>query len=276
MPSLWALSRIKELQDQDPTDPFTGGSNQFHRRSKRIEKEVTDLGLRFSLLTSSTSFVAVEERKGDEKSRGRPGFRRIPVQLTKDWHGIGPQIAQGIRPQFRQARVMGAYAGDPVEGSTGYVPKWYTLSAPQQILAKSSKKPDKIAQKRTGKVPWYLKLLETQQAEGFFTGVGVVAERLKLTFDDLGKLAAALDVEDAAARRNILVTLLAVHLLSTDPDAKAVAGRAIRKATRWLQKQVAQFVSGAPLLPSADFSVVVTANGKPLREHLKERYMITI
>jgi Ca-activated chloride channel homolog len=273
IPCLWAMTRVRELQENDPNDPFTVGSNQVDRRSKRIEKEVTDLGLRFSLLTSFTSFVAVEERKGDEKSRGRPEFHRIPVQLTKDWHGCDTHRDYLLAGE-QMGRLCQGYGS--IQGKR--VLKLFGPSRKFGVNDTSCLSAG-IAQylgMGTDESEWYLELLGTQQAEGFFSGLQIVADRLKLKPGDLEKLADTLDMPDKAAGRKILITLLAVHLLSTDPDARAASGRARSKANRWLQKQVSPLAAGGAISPSTDFSSVITVNGEPLREYMKNRYNITV
>jgi len=62
LPRLWARSRIAHLTD------FTGGDGV----SAGVEKQVTELGLRYSLLTNYTSFVAVlEEVRNAEGAAGQ-------------------------------------------------------------------------------------------------------------------------------------------------------------------------------------------------------------
>lgn len=50
------------------------------------EDEIREIGLQFHILTSATSFIAVETLK--HKSVQQPQLREIPIQLTRDFRGI--------------------------------------------------------------------------------------------------------------------------------------------------------------------------------------------
>jgi uncharacterized protein YegL len=278
VPCLWALSRIRELENEDPSDPSTGGSNQLSRRMKGIEKEITDLGLRFNLLTRLTSFVAVEERKGDEKSRGRPEYRRVPVQLTRDWHGIGmgQEIQAGFQTLEMRRTTMHKYI--TFGKSKRFFGREITLAKERPIMQTTSREHSTSAE--NVKTEWCLELLDTQQAEGYFTGLNVVAERLNMERRHLTELGDTLDIPDDLLDKNlgrkIIVTLLAVHVLEADPDAKSASGRAIGKAKRWLRRQIALFTAGGAVPQDADFGSTLRAGEKPLRDHLKERFAISL
>lgn len=92
IPILWVLSRIGRLKIVG-----VGGSNQRGRQQQRIKNEITQLGLQYNLLTDYTSFVSVEKRADGQKRLGQPEYRRIPVMMTRDWHGIDSRT-QAMRP----------------------------------------------------------------------------------------------------------------------------------------------------------------------------------
>lgn len=54
IPSLWALSRIRELEETGAE-----GSGQSNRKLKKIVGEITDIGLHYKLLTDYTSTTAI-------------------------------------------------------------------------------------------------------------------------------------------------------------------------------------------------------------------------
>jgi hypothetical protein len=70
--SLWARTRIDELSSDKlrPADPA---------KASDYEKEITSLGLNYRLMTSFTSFVAVEDRVVNQN--GKPVTVQVPVEL---------------------------------------------------------------------------------------------------------------------------------------------------------------------------------------------------
>jgi Ca-activated chloride channel family protein len=84
LPKLWARRRIRELEEEGLG---AAGSRQERRREERIRRQLAELGRRYGLLSSATSFVGVLERAAEEKD-GRPlELRRIPTLLTRGWGG---------------------------------------------------------------------------------------------------------------------------------------------------------------------------------------------
>jgi Ca-activated chloride channel family protein len=84
IPILWARESIRELDDLDTR----GGSQQ--KREKDPEQRrarLVELGTRYGLLSSATSYVAVEERSASDKTSKQAELRRIPVALTTGSRG---------------------------------------------------------------------------------------------------------------------------------------------------------------------------------------------
>ncbi len=65
----------------------SGGSEQSSRRRKGDEARILSTALEYGLVSSQTSYVAVEEREGDEKG-GAVNLRRVPVALTRGYGGM--------------------------------------------------------------------------------------------------------------------------------------------------------------------------------------------
>lgn len=70
---LWARTKIKDLMDKDLKGVQQGKPN------KEIEQMITDLGLKFSLMTQFTSFVAVEEKVVNKD--GKTVRVDVPVEM---------------------------------------------------------------------------------------------------------------------------------------------------------------------------------------------------
>lgn len=263
IPVLWALSKVKQIKEEN-----IGGSSQVERKRKAAEKIITELGLAFNVLTEYTSFVAIEKREAGEKTNGQPEYRRIPVQLTKDWHGTG--VSGGMQATF-QANICTTPCSP--------APKLFKPSPFANLFGggrfKSSKmKGKKVVDKReknknaeelAGKTgagtthEWYLDLLGTQQADGHFTGKTFVADYFNLSESELNAIISKIDIP-GDMKEKALITLLAVKALTRDPDAYAVSRRAIKKAEKWLS-------GNAPVIEIA---------GKSVNEYFKIHHNISL
>ena len=88
IPRLLAREAIRDLEEGRGELFGAGGSAQTSRKAGKAEKAILALATRYSLMSSQTSFVAVEERSAEERGEaGRAELRRVPVALLKDWHG---------------------------------------------------------------------------------------------------------------------------------------------------------------------------------------------
>jgi Ca-activated chloride channel family protein len=70
-----------------------GGSAQNSRKAGSRDRRILEIALKYGLVSSRTSFVAVEERTGEDKG-SEVSLRRVPVALTRGWGGTNyPQGA---------------------------------------------------------------------------------------------------------------------------------------------------------------------------------------
>jgi hypothetical protein len=83
--TLAARAAIRDLEEG--TAEGRRGSSQRGRAEKRVKEDIVRLAVRYGLASSETSFVAVEEREGDEE-RPTAELRRIPVALAHGWGGV--------------------------------------------------------------------------------------------------------------------------------------------------------------------------------------------
>jgi Ca-activated chloride channel family protein len=85
VPALMARRAIDDLEAGAGTS--VRGSRQTARRQRGVKEKVVALAKRYGLLSSHTSYVAVEER--DATAAVEPAeLRRIPVALTQGWGGL--------------------------------------------------------------------------------------------------------------------------------------------------------------------------------------------
>jgi len=87
IPTLWARERIRDIEEWgDRTDDL--GSKQSKRKIKARKELIVDLSKKYGVLSSYTSFVAIEERQDKDKHKGELVLRKVPVMVTVGWHGI--------------------------------------------------------------------------------------------------------------------------------------------------------------------------------------------
>jgi Ca-activated chloride channel family protein len=97
IPVLWAREAIRELDDQTST---RGSAQHRPEADQRRERRLVELGKRYGLLSSRTSYVAVEERAPGERTQSDAELRRIPVALTTGWGDLSARFsAPGARPR---------------------------------------------------------------------------------------------------------------------------------------------------------------------------------
>ena len=85
VPMLWARERIRDLEEGTAG---TSGSKQLHRKDARIKDTIVALSKEYGILSRETSFIAVEKRPESQRTTGDMVIRKVPVMLTKDWHGV--------------------------------------------------------------------------------------------------------------------------------------------------------------------------------------------
>jgi Ca-activated chloride channel family protein len=247
IPCLWARQRIRMLQEGEAGG--TGGSNQSARRTANAAAEIVELGIKYNLLTDATSFVAIEERDLQDRTTERAQMRRVPIMLTKDWHGTDSMINAAAPAGYASMEMAKARQAPSGMGRAkkdmrlSPLPMRADMAFGEELSRKSMPQED----------PWYFRLLATQDSEGAFEGFEILAEVLGKKVRELEKLAASLEGTDKALRQKALATWLSVMLLKKDADAAVLSKRAVQKAEKWLAKNAAS----------------LTVNGQPLAEYWK-------
>jgi Ca-activated chloride channel family protein len=101
LPRLWARSRIARLSDFD-----VSGTDE------RSVAEVTSLGLRYSLLTQHTSFIAVLEQVRNREGGAENVDQPLPLPMGVSNLAVGDGYAMGAEPEFvwLLALLLGALA----------------------------------------------------------------------------------------------------------------------------------------------------------------------
>jgi Ca-activated chloride channel family protein len=103
--SLWARTCIENLMDRDLEGIQQGTP------SKKIKEQITDLGLKFRLMTQFTSFVAVEEKVVTEG--GVPKTVVVPVEMPE---GVSYEGVFGDKDETKTAARTRANAPGQITG----------------------------------------------------------------------------------------------------------------------------------------------------------------
>lgn len=265
IPTLWARERIRELEDG--IAPRRGTNQSRPGREDRRRSELIELGTRYGLLSSATSFVAIEERAEADRPVQPSELRRVPVALTSGWGAVasgGPGLhavpagvirrgSMGAGPSGEQRvisrkaasgmeaarrRIVSA-SGAPSEApppttrgpSRGRPPaaRAFTRSpADQSASSTDAAIEEELAAPAPEATDRVFDVLMTQKADGRFARSAVLDAWLGA--------ARATKLDDAIANHGeAAVTAVIVVLLAREAaDRESEWRPAVRKAERWL------------------------------------------
>jgi Ca-activated chloride channel homolog len=255
IPTLMARAAIQELEEGRSKHFVPGGSAQAEsRRASRVRALIVELGCRYNLMSSATSFVAVEEREAGSHL-GRAELRRVPVALTSGWHGIREQKVYYSRPITPPPM-----PSSPAPGSHALVRLRFGPKTPQRPVPskKAPNKPAKLAaRKRCFSRPFdrseppappppdpLIDLIARQDADGAWPLDSFVAKAASIKINKLKRAAADLAVAERLAFR-IVATLVVLHLLDRlYADRRDEWNLPAQKSKRWLAAQPVRAPAG--------------------------------
>lgn len=96
IPRLWARNLLRDLEDGEGAPR---GSNQ--RRGAQVDRKkerLIELGVKYGLVSSATSYVAVELRNEADKTTSQAQLRQVPTAMTAGWAGQGSVGARAGAP----------------------------------------------------------------------------------------------------------------------------------------------------------------------------------
>jgi Ca-activated chloride channel family protein len=242
IPTLWAREAILELDD---TTARRGSSQQRPEADAARRTRLVELGKRYGLMSSATSYVAVEERPSSEQVSGPAALRKIPVALTTGWGGRARGMSGGIAraPVMMRANAMGFMpppAPAAMPSSSAAAPAGF-LSRSRALVLGSPARAESASTGSAASDPLY-EVLMTQRAGGSFPMSDALA---RLVGDARArKTAAAFSGADEA----VVVTSFVIAVLEGEhADRDAEWRPAVAKAKAWLAKQGSSFDAGALL-----------------------------
>jgi Ca-activated chloride channel homolog len=227
IPLLWARETIRDLEE-GTSEPGRTGSRQRDRTDQRVREKIIALSRKFGILSRETSFVAIEKRAGDERTKEDAVLRKIPVLLTKGWGGVELR-RQGIMPVAASVfmspphRIMRSLT---VANASFDVPRVYQGQVKEPAM--------------TG-YDVLMKILSLQSVEGGFAIDNEAAEMMGMSLLDLKEIAQRIEVNSETDRLLLLSTalillLLEKHYASMGDDWRSV----IRKSEKWLKEELSR------------------------------------
>jgi Ca-activated chloride channel family protein len=242
IPVLWARERIRELEEGGNLS--IGGSRQRERKETKIRDTIIELSKKYSLLSTMTSFVAVEEREEKEKSTGEIVLRKVPALVTIGWHGLGRMISPAAS---MNASIMMSYEPAVREemSSLPFIEDAQVFNYPALARrVQSSKTPQKT--------DLLMDILSLQSAQGGLPMNERVAKQIGYDLKKIQELASAMELEIPEDKflvlsTAILLQVLRAHFLPEEISWK----RVIQKSEAWFQKVLK---SGRPRLEGRELS----------------------
>ncbi len=236
IPVLWAREAIRDLE----RGGLTRGSNQRGSAEKRTNRRLIELGQRYGLVSSATSYVAVDERPEGERTLAPAELRPIPVALADGWGGMR-RTMDGGSPRMAAAQAAFFIAPPAAPTQPGRFPQAGAHSGPVMAAKSRSRKfaffkpsapIEAIAPRAVPPATDRLyDLLLTQKADGSFAWSAALQEWLAPI---------SAEVEKALSTRGeaVVATALALALLERDEAAREEQWRpAAKKARAWLARQ---------------------------------------
>ncbi|MBI5491261.1 MAG: VWA domain-containing protein [Deltaproteobacteria bacterium] len=259
VPALMARRAIQDLEE-GRTDGKKGASAKRAKKDA-VRARIVVLGCKYGLLSSATSFVAVEERPATGEAV-KAELRRVPIALTKSWHGTDrarPMMAGAACFSLAGAGSVSSFLGRAVgrvAQTTRGVRSAAVADGVLECRCASMIAPSgRAAQGQAGVMPPaiddpLIALTLGQQADGSWPLGRELAAAAGVPTGVLGKAALALSAasgklpESRAAA--VVATLVVLYLLRTKYADRESEWRLLaRKADRWLKKAGATAPQGA-------------------------------
>lgn len=234
--TLAARARIRELEES-PSWTESRGSRQGRKRETGVAQEIISLGVKYSLVSPETSFVAVERR--DTPVIGDVQLRRIPVALTTGWGGLQDAVI-GHAAKLGSAEVFdgAAFLLAPAQARLGA--GWRALrdavsfNRAERNLESGPLSP-RAEQLEHWPVPAGLHaLVALQRADGSWDLNSDLAAVLGRTLGPLEHEIAGAYGRDEEVRRAWATALAIAWLEANAPDSEPEWRMLVRKAHQWL------------------------------------------
>jgi Ca-activated chloride channel homolog len=235
--ALWARTKIREFEEPAAVVP---GSQQIQRKGEKAKQEIIALSKKYGIISSETSFVAVESRPGTEKTTGEVVLRKVPVMLTNGWGGMEEMEYKNMLfsaakcfkslkseddlsvPAFMRYR--GQYLRRPVTRFNFQVGEIHQMPDTEKVS------PDDAN---------LLNILALQKAEGGFEIDSGFAPILKKPLSDLKATALKIQIRGRTDKFVLFSTAIVLKYLEYKyADRKVFWEGVVQKSRKWIEKQI--------------------------------------
>lgn len=197
IPTLWARERIRDLEEWvDQADD--AGSKQKERKIKARKEMIVDLSKKYGILSSYTSFVAIEEREDKDKHKGELVLRKVPVMVTVGWHGIGRVGVRGAAQSMIASAV-----GEPRMDSMDFFQASYKVE--QEISIRSA-----FVSEKTDVM---MSILSLQRAEGGLELIEEAATFLGIDGAEIKRISKDIETDQDVDKFLLLSTAILLRIL---------------------------------------------------------------
>ncbi len=227
VPLLWARESIRDLEE-GTTGISDRGSKQTQRKENRIKEKIIEISKEFGLISRETSFVAIEKREEKDRTMGEVVLRKVPVNLTDGWHGVG---SPGFQSQLPRINLF-MHAMQPSSPDSAYISE--ELSREGSLSENVSMEPRRYTAQDI-----LLMILSLQRAAGGFMITRDAASILGIDFSDIKERSKIITVEETIDRFILLSTAIILMLLKKKFDhMKDSWSAVVQKSEKWLEREL--------------------------------------
>ena len=232
VPVLWARERIRDLEESKDA-LMTTGSRQVRKKTIPWQEAVIELSKAYGLLSRLTSYVAVEERKEEDKTTGELVLRKVPSLVTYGWHGMDGMGRTGMPPMATQ------FSYSPSAPAIIYskFPDKSEFAKDYSVMDEFSHIPDGSAKgKGSKRVDLLMNLLSLQCATGGFDLDSKTAKEIGFSFSTLEQIAGN-SPGDPDQNLRILSTAVILEILEVHFQSERFTWFGlVKKSKKWLSE----------------------------------------
>ncbi|MBM3120072.1 MAG: VWA domain-containing protein [Chloroflexi bacterium] len=228
---LWARGKIEELEGGVAS---ASGSKQVERKERDTKEAIIALSKEYGVLSKETSYVVVEKRPDAQGGTGDLVFRKIPVMLTKDWHG-------GLRgpTKYSATRLLMMDSGHEVDVCHYITAIKEGINCPNSIIEahRMSRRPSATTKKQE----LLLSILALQRGEGGFELDRAAVKVIGLSYANLEECAAKIVGQGKTDNWVLLSTVIVLYVLKKEfSDMRAMWYGVIQKSQKWYEAEASR------------------------------------
>ncbi|MBM3173647.1 MAG: VWA domain-containing protein [Chloroflexi bacterium] len=220
---LWARGKIEELEGGVAS---ASGSKQVERKERDTKEAIIALSKGYGVLSKETSYVVVEKRPDAQGGTGDLVFRKIPVMLTKDWHG-------GFRAPARYTGIPSRIPYICREVDVVDVCHYATETRADRHLRRPSA--------TTKRQELLLSILALQRGEGGFELDRAAVKVIGLSYANLEECAAKIVGQGKTDNWVLLSTVIVLYVLKKEfSDMRAMWYGVVQKSQKWYEAEASR------------------------------------